>query len=263
MNHVLWLVIILMLPGACDQDDLAWSDEFNYQGAPDSTLWDYDLGTGHNGWGNNEMQIYTRDPRNVWVADGRLWIVARREADGRWTSARLVSRDKNHVKYGRIQFRARLPKGIGTWPALWMLGENISDVGWPACGEIDVMEHVGKNHGQVHSALHMPASYGQTFATGVTQLGRPDTTFHVYEVNWTPDSIAFSVDGTNHYTYIPETKDKANWPFDTPHYLLMNIAMGGNWGSHDPLETNGLQNGIDPDLEQVAMEVDYVRVFKE
>ena len=130
------------------------------------------------------------------------------------------------------------------------------------CGEIDVMEHVGKNHGQVHSALHMPATYGDTEATGITQLGRPDTAFHVYEVEWTPESITFSVDGENFYTYAPETKDQGNWPFDTPHYLLMNIAMGGNWGSHDPLETNGLQNGIDPNLEEVAMEVDYVRVFK-
>jgi len=262
MNTIFWLLLLQLALTTPTQDELAWSDEFNYEGKPDSSLWTYDIGHGHNGWGNNEIQYYSDALKNAVVRDGKLIISAIKEPDGTWTSARLKTQGRQHLKYGRVQFRARLPKGSGTWPALWMLGENIAEAGWPACGEIDVMEHVGKEHGMVHHALHMPASYGDTHFKGQRDLGRPDTAYHLYEVEWRPGSLLFRIDGETSYHYQPPKADADHWPFDQPFFLIMNIAMGGNWGSDDSLESNGLQNGIDPQLDTVRMEVDYVRVYK-
>jgi PKD repeat protein len=141
---------------------LVWSDEFNTPGAPDPAKWGYDIGTGSNGWGNNELQYYTNRPENVTVSNGTLKITARRESfsGSAFTSARLLTKNKFTTKYGRIEARIKLPAGVGTWPAFWMLGNNIDAVGWPACGEIDIMEHKGSEEGRIHGTLHYPGRSG-------------------------------------------------------------------------------------------------------
>lgn len=262
-KYLLTGLFLLGLGSACAQSnyiDLVWSDEFNVDGAPNAANWGYDLGY-NNGWGNAELQTYTNSNDNVRVENGVLVIEARKN-NGNWTSARLKSQGKKNFTYGRIVFRAKLPQGSGTWPALWMLGESVSSAGWPACGEIDVMEHVGKAPGLVHGSLHSPSSYGATQNTGTTNVSSYNTAFHDYEVLWTPDKIQFSVDGNPYYTYQPATKNSSTWPFNTPFFLIMNIAMGGNFGSDPQYESNNQRNGVDPTLSLARMEVDYVRVYQ-
>jgi beta-glucanase (GH16 family) len=252
---------LLMFCGTvfAQNETLFWSDEFNGTGAPDPKYWSYELGA--TGYGNNEVQNYTSDLSNSRQEGGILIIEASKKAE-EWTSARLISKGKFEFQYGKIVFRAKLPAGSGTWPALWMLGANIDTVGWPDGGEIDVMEHVGRRPTIVQSAMHTRSSYGNTVNVGFIPVEDFDKEFHTYEANWTPEKIEFSVDGKIYYTYNPAVKDKETWPFNKPCYILMNIAMGGNFGSDPQYETNGLKNGIDPKLSSVRMEVDYVRVYK-
>lgn len=244
---------------SAQQDSLLWSDEFNGTGAPDPAFWSYDLGGG--GWGNNEVQVYTNSTNNCYQSNGSLFIKAVKYGT-QWNSARIITRNKKSFTYGKIIFRAKLPQGAGTWPALWMLGQNLSTAGWPACGEVDVMESVGKNPGWVHSSLHNSSSYGNTVNTKALQVDSLYTQFHLFEVYWTPDKLQFLVDSVTFYTYNPATKTKANWPYDKPFFFIMNIAMGGNWGSDPRYETGGLKNGIDPSLSSATMEIDYIRVYK-
>jgi beta-glucanase (GH16 family) len=241
------------------QDTLVWSDEFDGIGLPDSSKWSYDLG--NNGWGNNEIQNYTNLSQNVRQENGNLLIEAIK-SDGNWTSARILTNNKFEFTYGRIVFRAKLPAGSGTWPALWMLGENFGTAGWPGCGEIDVMEHVGKDPGVVHSSIHSPSSYGNTVNTGTKIISSYDTEFHLYEAKWKSDRIEFSIDSILFYTYKPLIYNSLSWPFSKPFFIIMNIAMGGNWGSDALYETGGLKNGIDPSLTSVQMQIDYVRVYE-
>lgn len=253
-------VLLLYTVSSFGQNEtLYWSDEFEMKGAPDSLKWTYNLGA--SGWGNNEVQEYTNSRKNSRVENGLLIIEAVRTGD-EWTSARLLSKGKFEFTYGRVIFRAKLPSGSGTWPALWMLGANDDKVGWPACGEIDIMEHVGRRPTIVQSAMHTPASHGNTVNLGYTTVTDYDKEFHLYEANWTPDKIEFSVDGNVYYTYNPALKDKSTWPFDHDFFIIMNIAMGGGLGSDPKFESNGLKNGIDPSLTKVKMEIDYVRVYK-
>ena len=179
-----------------------------------------------------------------------------------WTSARIKTQKKFSFTYGKVVFSARLPVGIGTWPALWMLGESITTSGWPACGEIDVMENAGKNPGAIRSSLHTSSSYGNTVNTKAIMVSNTTTQFHEYQAVWTPEKIQFSVDGDLYYTYNPASKTNLNWPFNKPFFLIMNIAMGGNYGSDVRYETGGLKNGVDPALTLARMEVDWVRVYK-
>lgn len=243
--------------------ELVWSDEFNRNGAPSTENWTYDLGTGDGGWGNREIQIYTSQSENVRQENGSLIIDAIKGSSNQWTSARVKSQGLQSFAFGVIEFRAKLPTGSGTWPALWLLGEDITQVGWPRCGEIDVMEHVGKDPGRIHGSLHSPSSFGNTVNTGSTIINTFDSEFHIYTAEWTPDRIIFSVDGRAYYTYAPSPKNADNWPFDDEFFLIMNIAMGGNFGSDPQYETGGLRNGVDPNLSQARMEVDYVRVYQE
>ncbi len=245
--------------GIAQTETLYWSDEFNGKGAPDTTFWSHELGS--HGWGNNEIQNYTANPENS-RQEGGVLIIEAHKNNNEWTSARLVSRGKFNFTYGRIEFRAKLPAGSGTWPALWMLGENIATVDWPACGEIDVMEHVGKNPGVAQAALHTTHSHGNTI--NKQEIAVPDfnTAFHTYEASWTKDKIDFLVDGKIYYSFSPEEKNDETWPFNKPFFIIMNIAMGGNWGSDVTLESGGLKNGIEPSLTKARMEVDYVRVYK-
>jgi beta-glucanase (GH16 family) len=242
------------------QDTLIWSDEFDGSGAPDPTKWGYDLGT-NSGWGNNEIQNYTNSTQNSRQEGGMLVIQAVKYGSV-WNSARLLTRYKFTFTYGTLIFRAKLPAGIGTWPALWMLGANLGTAGWPACGEVDVMEHVGKDPGVVHSSLHPLSSSGATVNTKAKTVSNFDTEFHTYMVKWTADKMEFSIDSVLFYTYNPPVKTSSTWPFDKPCFIIMNIAMGGNWGSDPQYETGGLKNGIYPGLTSATMTLDYVRVYQ-
>lgn len=235
---------------------LLWSEEFNYSGLPDATKWGYDVGG--SGWGNNELQYYTEaDTNNALVKGGKLIITARKEnKDGKdYTSARLVTRDKKEFLYGKIEVRAKLPAGRGTWPAIWMLGTNINKVGWPKCGEIDIMEHVGYDPGVIVGTVHSE-QYNHikgTQISGSVTLEDFSTAFHTYAVDWSKDKIDFLIDNKL-YVSIPNKYDsEGEWPFNNPHYLLLNLAIGGNWGG---------QKGIDNSIFPVSFEVDYIRVFE-
>jgi len=228
--------------------DLVWSDEFDTDGAPNASNWTYDLGAG--GWGNGEAQTYTSDAANVSVSDGTLKITAKAEGAG-YTSARIKTQGLFEFTYGRVDVRAKLPVGGGTWPAIWMLGANFPTAGWPDCGEIDIMEAIGNDPGYVQSAIHTPSSFGATVNVESTTVTDASDAFHVYSVNWSPNQISFLVDDEIFYTYSPETKDTDTWPFDLDQFLILNVAMGGSLGGT-----------IDPGFVQSSMEVDYVRVYQ-
>jgi beta-glucanase (GH16 family) len=249
--------------------DLVWSDEFSTNGAVNSTNWFHQTQLPAGGsWFNNEVQHYTNQLTNSFVNGGFLNIVAKKEPytdqgiTKQYTSARLNS--KFAFKYGRVDVRAKLPIDSGTWPAIWMLGKNVNEDGayfdatygtvdWPACGEIDIMEH-GITPSQpinyIQSALHTPSSFGNTTNIGGAIASNLATDFHVYSMNWSPNQISFLLDGVVCYTYNPAVKDASNWPFNSEQYILLNIAMGGVAGN------------INSNYTQSSMVVDYVRVYQ-
>ncbi|MDQ0110072.1 family 16 glycosylhydrolase [Chitinophaga terrae (ex Kim and Jung 2007)] len=228
---------------------LVWSDEFSDDGAPNPEKWGYDIGTGSNGWGNNEAQYYTDRPENVSIKDGILRITAQKEnySGNSYTSARLLTKGKFDFTYGRVEVSAKLPTGGGTWPAIWMLGSNITTLGWPDCGEIDIMEFKGNEPTKLYSTLHYPGHFGGN-GNGTT-INRNDlsTSFHKYTMDWTPAALKFYVDGQLYFTF----KNEATLPFNNKFFLLLNFAMGGNFGG-----------AIDPAFTKSTFEVDYVRVYK-
>jgi beta-glucanase (GH16 family) len=235
---------------------LVWSDEFDKGTRPDTTKWAYNIGTGSNGWGNNEAEYYTSDSTNARIENGNLIIEARKENKGgkSYTSARLLTQGKASWTYGRIEVRAKLPKGVGTWPAIWMLGDNINTVGWPACGEIDIMEHVGKVQDEINWSTHSKLN-NWTLGTQRTNKATIDgvsTAFHVYKLEWSKDYIQFFVDDKLYYTSPNEGKGSDYYPFVAPQFLLLNFAIGGNMGG----------NTIDDSIFPCRMEVDYVRVYQ-
>jgi beta-glucanase (GH16 family) len=241
------------------QWELVWSDEFDYDGLPNPEKWSYD--TGGHGWGNNELQYYTSGD-NAIVRDGKLVIEARREQRGRneYTSTRLVTREKGDWRYGRVEVRARIPAGRGTWPAIWMLPTDWEYGGWPASGEIDIMEHVGYEQGVVHGTVHTDR-YNHMKGTqqgGSIYLSNVSEEFHTYAVEWYQDRIRFLVDDELYYRFSPGVylldPTFREWPFDRRFHLILNVAVGGNWG--------GAQ-GIDETVWPVAMEVEYVRVYQD
>lgn len=232
---------------------LVWSDEFDYAGRPDSTKWGYDLGGG--GWGNQELQYYTNRTENARVENGNLVVEVRKEAmqGSNYTSARLLTKGKADWKYGKIEFRAKLPSGRGTWPALWMLAAN-EPLAWPDDGEIDVMEHVGSDQGRIHQTVHCK-KYNHVIGTQKTATTIvPDCSdaFHVYAAEWTADSILMKIDGKTWFHFANDHTGKDAWPFDNRFYILMNIAVGGGFGG---------QKGVDDTIFPQRMEVDYVRVY--
>jgi beta-glucanase (GH16 family) len=238
--------------------ELVWADEFDYTGLPDSTAWDYDVG-GH-GWGNQEKQYYTKArTENARVENGILIIEARKEPmdTSDYTSARLVTRGKKEWLYGRFEIRAKLPRGIGTWPAIWMLAakQSYGDSYWPHNGEIDIMEHVGYNQGLIHASAHSLKYYWLIGTQRTDTIFSTDVSdaFHNYILEWYPDSIQVSMDDRLYFTSPNDNTDWEAWPFDKPFYLLLNIAVGGAWGG---------QKGIDDAIWPQRMEVDYVRVYK-
>lgn len=256
------LLIWASVAGAQDRT-LIWSDEFNgpANSAPDAAKWGYDIGG--NGWGNNELEYYTSRTENAYLdGEGHLVIKAIKErytgADGvtrDYTSARLVTRGKFEPRYGRIEARIKLPFGQGIWPAFWMLGNDIGTVGWPTCGEIDVMENIGREPSVNHGSLHGPGYSGGQPLTATYTLPngqRFADDFHVFAIEWEPREMRFYVDGQLYQTRRPtDLPGGARWVFDHPFYLLLNVAVGGNWpGSPD-------NTTIFPQV----MLVDYVRVY--
>jgi len=246
--------------------DLVWADEFDTNGAIDAAKWHHQTQLPEGGsWYNGEVQHYTNRIENSSVNNGFLDITAIKESftdqgqTKQYTSARLNS--KFAFTYGRVDVRAKLPFGDGTWPAIWTLGKNINEdggfwdsqygtVGWPACGELDIMEHGLHPTNQVSVAIHTPSSYGSTVNTSIQPLADVANDFHVYSMNWSPDQITFLIDGVGFYTYNPAVKNDDTWPFYLEQYLLLNIAMGGNGGA------------IDSNFSQSSMVIDYVRVYQ-
>lgn len=237
--------------------ELVWSDEFDRDSInPDNwnfVLWDA-------GRVNNEWQKYIKDTSNYKVSDGKLYIIATKtgeNAKGGYSSTRLNSKGKQEFKYGRIEFRAKMPlsHARGTWPALWMLGTNHDEAGWPKCGEIDIMEYVGFQPDTTHTNVHTQYQHGVTDFHGVTPLATAEEEFHNYGIIWNQDSIKFYLDTPENVTniYAPEVKTEDNWPFDQPFYLIMNFAVGGAWGG---------KNGVEETIFPQSMIVDYVRVYQ-
>ena len=195
--------------------------------------WNYELGDGCPelcGWGNNEFQIYTKE--NVFIRDENLVIKATKQGN-KYYSGRITTKDKIEFQYGTVEVKAKLPTGTGVWPAIWMLGHDIDDIFWPLCGEIDIMEYVGKTPGKIHTTLHTKDSYGQSINTKVTTIENIEDGFHIYKMNWDKNKIQFSVDDTIVYTFSPANKNKINWPFDKPFYLILNLAIGGEFGGFE------------------------------
>jgi beta-glucanase (GH16 family) len=241
---------------------LVWSDEFDGPdgSAVDPKRWSFE--TGGNGWGNQELETYTSRTENAHVQAGALWITARKEtfkgADGitrDYTSARLVSKGLFEHAYGRYEANIQIPRGQGIWPAFWMLGNDIGAKGWPTCGEIDIMENIGREPTIVHGTIHGPGY------SGGAGISAPDSlpskapfadAFHVYAVEWTPTSIAFSVDGAVYATRVPaDLPSGAKWVYDHPFFLLLNVAVGGGWPGAPDATTSFPQ----------IMKVDWVRVY--
>jgi beta-glucanase (GH16 family) len=249
------LLILLCIGNLClaqqAERKLVWEENFN-KPTLDETVWNFDLGDGcpnSCGWGNNERQIYTKE--NYEIKEGRLIIHAKKEGNG-YTSTKITTKNKKFFQYGRMEARAKLPTGQGIWPAFWMLGQNISQVGWPKCGEIDILEYVGREPHMVFTTLHTQDSHGNTINTKKTSFPNIEEGFHVYAVDWTKDKMDFFVDDTLVYTFQPEVKNENTWPFDKPFYFILNVAIGGNFGGPDVDDTIFPQDFI----------VDYVKVYQ-
>ncbi len=243
-------------PAQYDGYVLDWSDEFRGTKI-DTSVWRFIAGGG--GYGNNELQYYTNAPDNARVENGCLILEARKEKKAGWpyTSAKLETRGRKPVLYGRLDVRARLPRGRGSWPAIWMLPENQAAYGsgWPDSGEIDIMEHVGYEPGIVHVTVHT-AAYNHRIGTQKgTTVAVPDAMdeFHVYGLEWTPEYLRWYVDGLQVHAYQNDGAGWKSWPFDTPYYLILNIACGGDWGG---------SKGIDNESLPWTMAVDWVRAYK-
>ena len=254
--------------GSCSPyNNLVWSDEFDGNGPIDNSKWFHQTFI-PNGWGwfNGELQHYTDREDNSYVQNGYLHIVAKDETytdpvqgiTKQYTSARLNS--KFAFTYGRVEARAKLPEGVGTWPAIWMLGKNINETGaywqtqgfgttgWPECGEIDIMEHWGSNQNYIQSALHTPSSFGATVNHGGLMANDVSNTFHIYAMEWTADEIIFSLDDVPYYTYSPSPQNMSTWPFIADQYILLNVAI---------------QNSIEPSFTESEMVLDYIRVYQQ
>ena len=255
-------IALAQAPAAPEGYRLVWADEFAADGLPDPARWTYDTHANRQGWYNNEAQYYAdARPENARVEDGRLIIEARREAldparfpdwgGQAYTSARMVSREG--WTYGLFEARAKLPCGRGTWPAVWMLPVALED--WPGDGEIDIMEHVGHRPGVVHGTVHTGAYNHVAGTQRGAEIAVPDAcdAFHLYQVRWTPAEIVFALDGVDYHRFPNEGTGKAAWPFNTPFQLILNIAVGGDWGGAE---------GIDDAALPQRLEIDYVRVYQ-
>ena len=253
---------------------LVMQDEFDIDGAPNSDIWGYDIGDGSDtdsgaGWGNNELQYYTKRSENVVVQNGVLIITAQKENfnGSAYTSARLLTKGKFEQAYGRFEARIRVPEGKGLWPAFWLIGANVDQVGWPQCGEIDIMEYRKQEPTLVSGSVHGPGYNGATIPQGhITKRfdlinDRFDAGFHVFGIEWAPEYINYYVDDVLYNQITPsdllvtpfEDKDAiAEWVFNQPFYIIINLAVGGGFPGSPDSET----------IFPQTMLVDYVRVYK-
>ncbi|HLY19941.1 MAG TPA: glycoside hydrolase family 16 protein [Bryobacteraceae bacterium] len=247
-----------LVPAAAGTPDrrLVWSDEFDGArgAAPDPAKWVYDVGAG--GWGNGELETYTKDRTNSYLdGEGHL-VVQAEKAAGSYTSARLKTQGKFSMAYGRVEARIRIPYGQGIWPAFWMLGDDIKGKGWPDCGEIDIMENIGREPDTVHGTVHGPGYSGGMSIGKAYQMaaGRFADDYHVYAVEWSPGRVEFLVDGKSYYVVTPASLPAGSkWVYDHPFFVILNVAVGGSW-PHNPDETSVFPQ---------KMLVDYVRVYEQ
>lgn len=232
-----------------------WSDEFDTDGAPDASKWGYNIGTGVNGWGNNEKQYYTNRSDNIKVEGGVLKIIAKKEdfQGSEYTSARIKTEGLFNFTYGRVEVRAKLPGSEGTWPAIWMLGSNFSSVGWPSCGEVDIMEQTGWDKNKVLATCHwLNTSNSQNASYSLdTSISNATTQFHVYAMEWNASTIKMFVDGTQYYVIDISNSGIPNSPFHNNFFLILNVAVGGTLGGTVP-----------SNFTESTMEIDYVRVYQ-
>lgn len=248
-------LIILLLLSNCSfaqqtKRKLIWEENFDGK-TLNEKVWNIEIGDGcpNCGWGNNERQLYTKD--NHKLVDGKLIITAKKDGD-KYTSTRITTKAKKEFKYGRIEAKAKLPVGQGIWPAFWMLGSNIDKVGWPKSGEIDILEYVGREPNMVFTTLHTQASHGNSINTKKTKFEDIEEGFHIFAVDWTKEKMDFFVDGKLVYTFAPENKSEDVWPFNQPFYILVNMAIGGNFGGPE----------VDDKIFPQEFIVDYIRVYK-
>ncbi len=228
---------------------LFWSEEFNIDGAPDPLKWGYDLGTGSGGWGNNELEYYTSRPENAIVQGGVLKIKVIKEPynGSAYSSARLLSLNKFAMTYGKVEIKAKLPAGVGCWPAIWMLGADIATTPWPACGEIDIMEYRGSEPNKIFGTFHYPGRSGGNADGGTKVISDATTQFHIYSLDWSASSIKIYVDNELVHTLA----NSGSVPFNHDFFFILNVAMGGNFGG-----------AVDPAFTNATMEIDYIRVYK-
>ena len=238
---------------------LYWNDEFN-QNSLDTSHWNMEVLWP--GAFNNESQSYTKNQDNIFLQNGLLYIRALKEIpfnpnQPAYNSGRINTKDKVELKYGLWQIRAKLPSGVGTWPAIWMLNSNIDSEGWPFCGEIDIMEHVGYDPDRVFFSIHNGVLYGNVHGTeqqGVYELEGLENNFHIFSIEWDSTSIKGYIDGTMYYNYEKPAQSGYNsWPYDNPFFLIINLAIGGEWGG---------QQGIDNSIFPATFMIDYVRMFR-
>lgn len=267
-NVTVFLVVLSFLFASCNNDkkeftapkgyELVWHDEFEYEGLPNPSYWSYDTTGNAYGWGNNEQQFYTSNKKENAFVDGEfLHLIARKDSAGgkAYTSARLTTKDKVDMKYGRLEVRAKVPGGRGLWPAIWMLPTNWEYGDWPRSGEIDIMEHVGYNPDSVFASAHTDA-YNHIEGTNKTKGIKVDglhNQFNTFSLEWEPDAYHVYFNDNKYFTFVNEGETYAEWPFDKKFYLLVNVAVGGNWGGKE---------GIDNSIFPKEMLVDYVRIYK-
>ena len=231
-----------------EYETLLWEENFDTDASLNTDIWNYEIGNGTNGWGNQELQYYTEDNTSI-TDEGSLLITARREAESgfNFTSSRITTQDNFEFTYGRVEARAKLPQGGGTWPAIWMLGSDFDTVGWPQTGEIDIMEHKGNEPGVIHGTLHYPGASGGNADGNTTTIENPSSEWHIYTMEWSAERIVFLVDGEVYHTY----ENNADSPFNKDFFLIMNVAMGGTFGGN-----------VAEDFTESSMEIDYIKVFQ-
>ncbi len=253
MKHSVVLIGLLfsLITLNAQERSLIWAEEFNGTELNEND-WSFQLGDGCPdicGWGNKERQIYTKS--NHRLENGMLYLKAKKEND-RYTSTRISTKGKKQFQYGRFEIRAKLAIGLGVWPAFWLLGSNIDEVGWPLSGEIDILEYVGRTPQEIFTTLHTQDKNGDFANSKTTAILNIEEGFHVYAAEWNAERIAFFVDGINVYTFAPKERTATIWPFDQPFYLLLNLAIGGHFGGP----------GVDDSIFPQEFIVDYIRVYQ-
>ncbi len=262
------MLAVMVLSGCTQSNDaglstgswtLVWQDDFNGD-VLDAEKWTPIIGDGCPnlcGFGNNELQYYTDEEANLKVSDGVLKLVAHQQAydDSAYTSAKLVSKHKGDWKYGRVEVLAKLPEGRGTWPAIWMLPTMDATMNWPLDGEIDIMEHVGYHPGMVYGTIHTQ-KYNHMLGTQKSDsllVNDVSSRFHNYQLEWSEEHLSWSIDGQTFLTLLKEGNGYEGWPFDQPFHLILNLAVGGNWGG---------KYGVDDRIWPQSFEIDYVKVYQ-